>query len=90
MRDYWQVRLFHFFFVVHSTAAMNFFNADRVFCAHPQFTLAYLSTVVNPAPLYCNVFQSNDMTTLEEYKMRGFTYIAWSNDSNNDAIAETN
>ena len=72
-------------FQLHSTAAMNFFNADRVFCAYPQFTLAYLS-MVNPAPLYCNAFQSNDMTTLEEYEMRGFTYIAWSNDSNNDAI----
>ena len=73
-------------FQLHSTAAMNFFNADRVFCAYPQFTLAYLS-MVNPAPLYCNAFQSNDMTTLEEYEMRGFTYIAWSNDSNNDTIA---
>ena len=71
---------------MHSTAAMNFFNADRVFCAYPQFTLAYLS-MVNPVPLYCNAFQSNDMTTLEEYEMRGFTYIPWSNDSNNDAIA---
>ena len=70
-------------FQFHSTAVMNFFNADGIFCAYPNHTLAYLS-MVNPGRVYCDTFQLDNMDALRKYENRGFTYVPWPNESTND------
>jgi len=64
-------------FQFHSTAAMNFVSADRIFCAYPQLTLSYLS-MVNPAPIYCDMPGVVDVDAMRKYEVRGFTHLPWS------------
>ena len=67
-------------FQFHSTAVMNFFSAERIFCAYPKHTFAYLS-MVNPGRVYCDAFQLDNMDALRKYEDRGFTYVPWQNGS---------
>ena len=67
-------------FQFHSTAVMNFFSAECIFCAYPKHTFAYLS-MVNPGRVYCDAFQLDNMDALRKYEDRGFTYVPWQNES---------
>ena len=64
-------------FQSHSTVAMNFVSADQIFCAYPQLTLSYLS-MVNPAPIYCDMPGVVDVDAMRKYEARGFTHLPWS------------
>ncbi|KIN94264.1 hypothetical protein M404DRAFT_168767 [Pisolithus tinctorius Marx 270] len=63
--------IFHF----HSTAVMNFFSADSLFCTYPSLTLRHRS-MINTASLRQRTFSPSSMQALLKYKLRGFRIIS--------------
>ncbi|KAI5997165.1 hypothetical protein EDD15DRAFT_2123353, partial [Pisolithus albus] len=58
-------------FQFHSTAAMNFFSADTIFCSYPNLTLRHLS-MANAGPLYLGAVNLATIEALTKYQSRGF------------------
>ncbi|KIO08013.1 hypothetical protein M404DRAFT_38544, partial [Pisolithus tinctorius Marx 270] len=58
-------------FQFHSTAVMNFFTADSLFCAYPSLTLHHRA-LINTASLRGRTFTPSHMLALIKYKSRGF------------------
>lgn len=61
-------------FEFHSTAVMNFVSPDLVLCAYPDLTFQHLS-LINPAPIYLDLFSISVADALRKYNDRGFRYI---------------
>ena len=58
----------------HSTAVMNFIDADNIFCAYPALTFQNLARI-NPGPLYFDRFRRRTISALWKYAGRGFRFI---------------
>ncbi|KAI5981975.1 hypothetical protein EDD15DRAFT_2134073, partial [Pisolithus albus] len=58
-------------FQFHTTAVMNFFSADSIFCSYPNLTLRHL-TMVNAGPLYFGTMNLATIDAMTKYKARGF------------------
>ncbi|KIO09176.1 hypothetical protein M404DRAFT_935145 [Pisolithus tinctorius Marx 270] len=62
-------------FQFHSTAVMNFFTANSLFCAYPSLTLHHRA-LINTASLCNCTFPPSHMQALLKYKSRGFQFIS--------------
>ncbi|KIO09239.1 hypothetical protein M404DRAFT_57819, partial [Pisolithus tinctorius Marx 270] len=58
-------------FQFHSTAVMNFFTANSLFCAYPSLTLRHRA-MINTASLHERTFSPSHIHALLKYKSRGF------------------
>ncbi|KAI6142226.1 hypothetical protein BKA82DRAFT_3958195, partial [Pisolithus tinctorius] len=60
-------------FQFHSTAIMNFFMADSLFCVYPSLTLHHCA-LINTASLCSCTFTPSHMLALFKYKSHGFHF----------------
>ncbi|KIO05049.1 hypothetical protein M404DRAFT_66704, partial [Pisolithus tinctorius Marx 270] len=67
-------------FQFHSTAVMNFFTADSLFCVYPSLTLHHRA-LINTASLRNRTFPPSHMQALLKYKSHRFQFISSLNDS---------
>ncbi|KIN93906.1 hypothetical protein M404DRAFT_74377, partial [Pisolithus tinctorius Marx 270] len=58
-------------FQFHSTAVMNFFSANSLFCAYPSLTLQHRA-MINTGSLQECTFPPSHIRALLKYKQRGF------------------
>ncbi|KAI6145059.1 hypothetical protein BKA82DRAFT_3982497 [Pisolithus tinctorius] len=61
-------------FQFHSTAVMNFFSADSIFCGYPNLTF-HLLALINPKPVYFRLVGWKSMAAVHKYVTRGFEFV---------------
>jgi len=62
-------------FQFHSTAVMNFFTGNSIFCAYPSLTFRGLS-MISASTLYNGSFSPVGMKALLKYKQRGLAFVS--------------
>ncbi|KIO06728.1 hypothetical protein M404DRAFT_102192, partial [Pisolithus tinctorius Marx 270] len=58
-------------FQFYSTAVMNFFSTDSLYCAYPSLTLRH-HAMINTSSLHQHTFSPSHIQALLKYKSRGF------------------